>query len=457
MNQKNKTKCILIGIVVIGIILRIICAVRFEIDFFQIDLGIADSFDENYTDEFYDGIVNFNRDYLAYGGHLEYIFTIYNTGNLPDTNANQCYHPPLSQAMYAGFMKIESLFTDNNRFLVESLEFLSIIYSVLIILVSYKILKEIGFEDKDTIIPIAIITFHPTFIFLSRLVNTDGLLSLLILVSVLYLIKWYKNPSYKNVFILALAVGFSTMTKTSGVVMALPLFVIFMKKLKNSVDDTKVVVNILIQAVLFSLITLPMTFWYPIRNYLKFGQGLFGIAEALQELRVADNSFFARWMIGPEFLNAIYEMNASNVWSNLIISSINFAMNSYAVPYTLSMSTRITSVVLIVISIISIIMFSNKGENKDLKFILLITYISWVIGYIYFNISLPYSCTIHARYIITAIAIGSFYVGIFYKNIKNKNLKYTIIGITSLFVMLSIILFIFVLATKGNVTITVIL
>ena len=93
---------------------------------------------------------------------------------MPEINGNQCYHPPLSYMLFAAFMKCISLFTKSNKVLIESLEFLSIIYSILTIIVAYKIMKEIGFDDKQTILPIALLTFHPLFIFLSKLIKNDG-------------------------------------------------------------------------------------------------------------------------------------------------------------------------------------------------------------------------------------------------------------------------------------------
>lgn len=378
MKQKNNVKQILVGILIFGFILRLVFSILIDINIFQIDIGISkDNF--NYKDKnSYDRLVEFDRNYLTYGGHLEYILTIYKTGQLPNTNINQCYHPPLSHILFAGFMKCESIFTDNNKFLIESLEFLAIIYSMLTIIVVYKIMKKIGFDENQAILPISILTFHPLFIYLSRLVNTDGLVSLLILISVLYLLKWYKNPSYKNVTILAFAIGLGAMTKTSIIIMAVSLIVFYLKRLSKSIEDTKTVKNIIIQGLLFTVITLPMVFWYQFRNYYKFNQNLFGIVEALDTLKVANNSFKARWILNNELFNEVYEMNASNVWANLIISTINFSMESKAIPFLLSMVLRGLSLLLIILSIISIFKYTVKSENKDLLLILITIYITWI-------------------------------------------------------------------------------
>lgn len=448
MNQNKKVRNLIILIILIGLFIRIAVSCSFPINRFQYDIGIEELFNPNDSQN-YEALMGFDRNYLVEGGHLEYILTIYKMGHLPESNINQMYHPPLSQFLFAEFLKIESIFTDNSKFLLESLEFLTIVYSMLIIYVSYKIMKEIGFEDKDTIFPLLLLTFHPLFIYLARLVNTDGLVSVLILISVLYLIKWYKKPSYKNVIILGLAIGFGAMTKTSIIIMAVPLIFVYMKKIIESAGKDEPLKDIIIQGVLFSFITLPMVFWYPIRNYNKFGQAFFGIIEALDSLAITDSSFLGRWVLNHEFFNATLEPHASNVFSNLIISTINFAINSAAIPVLLYMPLRGISLVLITISILGMLRFTLKNENKSLLWILIVTYCTWIFGYIYFNVLMPYSCTMHARYVITAIVIGIIYIGILLKNTNSKPEKNFVQALTMIFIIISIVMFIYLIVMNS--------
>ena len=104
----------------------------------------------------------------------------------------------------------------------------------------------------------------------------------------------------------------------------------------------------------------------------------------------------------------------------------------------LLLSLRLLSIVLIIFEIISIFKYTFKKENRDLLSILFVTYVTWILAYIYFNISMPYSCTIHARYIITAILIVIIYIGILYNNAKNNFLKICIFVTSWLFEILSI-------------------
>ena len=81
MNQKNNSnaKKILIIIILLGVILRVGFALIFGVDAFQIDFGLGSPDVDILTDDYYDGIMNFDRKFLGEGGHIEYILTIYKT------------------------------------------------------------------------------------------------------------------------------------------------------------------------------------------------------------------------------------------------------------------------------------------------------------------------------------------------------------------------------------------
>ena len=61
------------------------------------------------------------------GNGLSYIEEIYENGKLPQDNEGQHYHPPFSQLIAAGWMKIGSVFTQNREELYESIQFLTVI------------------------------------------------------------------------------------------------------------------------------------------------------------------------------------------------------------------------------------------------------------------------------------------------------------------------------------------
>ena len=189
---------------------------------------------------------------------------------------------------------------------------------------------------------------------------------------------------------------------------------------------------------IFSLISLPLFFWYPIRNAIKFGQAPFAIATAFEELKCAKTDFASRWIINSEFFYNSLELDASNVWAYVINSSIIFCFGQGFMPDWVAILLKILSMFLIIISIIAIFKETRIKESNKLLYILAITYFSWIIGFIYFNISLPYSCTMHVRYIIVSMVIGIIYIGILYKNIERPLFKFLLKLLVILFNIISI-------------------
>lgn len=138
-------------------------------------------------------------------GHLGYIYTIFETGKLPETNDIQFYHPPLHHFISAQWLRIGDFLNIDIERNIEGVQVLTAIYSSLIILVVWQILKHIKIKDIYKILIIAIISFHPTFIIFAGLINNDILMTLLTFVIILYLLRWHEEANLKNTIILALS------------------------------------------------------------------------------------------------------------------------------------------------------------------------------------------------------------------------------------------------------------
>lgn len=406
-----------------------------KVYYLQYDLGIENTSDSDFG---YDSIMDIDRKYIKENGNLEYLVRVYKTGHMLESNSNQGYHPPLHHYISAGVMRICDLFGADNELKLESAEFPAFVYSILILLVIYKITKELEFKDKSTFIVMMLASFNPLLIYLSRLINNDPLVTLCTLASILVLIKWYKEPSMKLTVILALIVGAGASTKISIIVMALPLLVTYLKKMSEEIDDAQFTKRILKYGVIFTVITIPLVFWYPIRNAIKFGQPPFGVAAALPSFAVKNNDFINRWLINSEFFGQYLDYNASNVWSYVINSSILFSVNTaFLSNFTLS-AMRIITVAFIIIFITGMIKFFK--ENAIYK-ILIITFIAWFISFIAFNISLPYSCTMHSRYIVVLFVLGMIFIGKYYETTEDKKLKKLITILSTLYSIGAIAIF----------------
>lgn len=400
----------------------------------QYDLGIQ-NIEYNFN---YDNFFNLDREYVKENGNIEYLIRIYQTGKLLETNTNQGYHPPLHHYINAGVMRLFDLFGASNELKLEAAEIPAFIYSVLLMIVIYEITKELKLKDITKILVMLMVSLNPLLIYMSRLINNDMLVTLCVFVCLLYLLKWYKKPSFKNTCVLALAVGLGASSKTSIMVMFLPLVVTYFVKFFKSVEDTKMIKKILIYGLVFAIICLPLVFWYQLRNAIKFNQPLFGVVAATDEFKILNTDFINRWLVNGELFSRKLEFNASNVFSYVINSSIIFMIDTEFLSIGFLNFLRSINIILILISLVSLI----KNINKSFfDIILVITYLTWIGSFICFNLSLPYSCTMHSRYIVSAIIIGLIYIAKLYENTNKIWLKNLINILVVLYSLGTVVIF----------------
>ncbi len=366
------------------------------------------------------------------GNGLSYIFTIYDTGKLPDNNAGQNYHPPLHQILSAGWLKIISIFTQDFETMCESLQFLTLIYSMAIIVISYKIIEKLRVKDKYKILLMIIFAFHPIFIILSGTLNNDVLCLLLITWSILRLINWYRRPDIKNTTFLAIIIGLSVMAKTSGAIIALPTIYIFLlrmiKDIKRSDKKTLIFNRYVYLFIFFGCISLPIGLWYPIRNYLKFGQPILYVMDVNNpDLYVGDKSIFSR--LNPfsiEFFK-IY----CNPWVDFNIPTFLLKCSLYE-EYTWGMNfgiiyhiTIILNLVMIGVFLFSFINSLIKKEKRNLewKIAFAILIIFNFVSYLTMNFKLPYGCSMNFRYLLITVLVGAIFVYFMLDYYRRKNHK----------------------------------
>lgn len=398
---KINYKKILITIFIIASIFRIFFISFSKIDEFQYDVGVFNL--QNSED--YEKVYQRDKEFFLSNRHLDYILTIYETGQLPKTNDSQLYHPPFYHIISAAWLKVIDIFPFSAEIKLESLQIITCIYSIITLWILWKILEELEIEDKLKTIAMAVVGFHPIFVYMAGLINNDTLLTMFSMLSILYILKWYKNANYKNAIILSIIIGLGTLTKSSMLVnllvVAITFFIKFLEMLYNL--EYKKVKEIVFQGIVFSLIALTLILCFPIRNYLLFGQGFFVVHDAADWLYVGNENPLERFGIfNKDILNNVLEFDDQNILSYVIKSAIVFETNREVVFGTTIV--KYLSIILMIATLISMLKLLFTKEQKN--YILISTYFLWIIFFVSFNIQMPNSCSMHARYIITAIVIS---------------------------------------------------
>ena len=404
--KKDKYKIILILIFVIAILTRIVFINNTNIATFQFDVGIQ----KNYNDSIdYEGLYeNFDKDYNE-GRHINYIMQLYTNGSLPSKIIGQFYHPPLHHFIMAMNLKIMDIFTDSASFKFESMQFITLVYSVIILITLYKILEELNLDNKNKILPMLMFACYPLYIYLAGAINNDELVTMFALICLLYLMKWKKEQSIKNTIIIASTIGLGLMTKSSMYVMIIPAVYVYFKVLLEYVTSDKKSGILLLELLIFVVIAGVLGFWFQIRSYMN-GLDTLGIIEPYEYLSIANKSVVERFC----FVNP-FTMSDVNIWNNLMYTSINFGILSINNVYMGIM------IVLLITLIIDVLYYLFKDFEKNK--ILMVTFFSWWAFYFFLNIQMPYTCSMHSRYMLVPISIATIVLAKGLENEKNKIIK----------------------------------
>ena len=203
-------------------------------------------------------------------GHLGYIYKIYKHTALPEGNPMeqyQYYQPPFSHIVMGIWAKINGLFGMTEEVIAENLQVLALFFSTMILVIAYKIMKEITKSQKGILAGILVIAFFPYLLEYAGAVNNDTLSTLLGLVTVLYMIRWYKGPSWKNIIICALAIGCGMMAKLSVVMLAPAMACVFVYKIIKNKTNLLFYIK---QYLVFGVLSIPLGIWFPIKNLILY-------------------------------------------------------------------------------------------------------------------------------------------------------------------------------------------
>ena len=377
---------------------------------------------------------------------LSYILTIYEAGHLPQSNEGQYYHPPLHQLIGAVFLTIENIFINNMEedMAGESLQFLTLIYSMIILYVIYNIAKEMKLKEKHILYVMFITALHPTLIILSGSINNDELCVLLIMWSILRLIKWYKKADMKNTIFLAITTGLAVMTKTNGAIIAIPIIYIFLLKLYRELRKSKnkfiIIRKYLYLFAIFGIIALPIGLWYNVRNYILFKQPILYILDTQNtDLYVGNYSLLQRF---SPFSKEIFKMYCNafedyNILTYLIKCSLfgEFLWDNGKATHIYYTIAIIINIIFTIISLYCIIknMITKNKRKKVWKNTLFLLWITNIISFISMNLKLPYGCSMDFRYIVPTIFVQAIFICFELENIMRKNNKKEKIIFTYLF------------------------
>ncbi len=382
-------------------------------------------------------------------GHLEYLNHLFRLEGLPASNGGQFYHPPFAHIAGAVVAKLYALLTGEKNLdtIFESAKLIPCFSSGALLVACHRLFGEFGFSKRAKLIALTLIAFHPTFIILSASINNDMLMIFFFTTAFLYTIRWYKNPTYKNILLLALSIGCAMSTKFSGALVAFFTAAIFLIVLIRKFRD-KDAVRVIYQFTAFAAVCIPLGLWYHIRNLRLFGQALGYVARIPPEssLYVGDISFVERFLTIslPRMLGNVYcnPYDDFNIWEYTVKCAL-FG------EYTFSEKHDVFAVILIISSLLLIVfslgamvwlLFFDRSKNKLAVLSLTALWALLMASFVFFNIRYPFGCTMDFRYIVPTVITGAAFLGLLSDKLVSSRLS------KSIFICLTVILGVFCIA-----------
>lgn len=412
------------------------------------------------------------HDLYSFGGdkgHSAYIEHFYNNGfTLPDfdpTTKSQFYHPPLHHFLAALWMRLLTTFGMSYDRAIGSIQFLTLFYSTCCMLVSERIFTKLNMRGYGKVLAVALIAFHPTFIILSGSINNDILSVLFILLSLYTTICWYKEPTLRNILMIALSVGLGMTTKLSVALVAPPIAVVFLIKF---VSDKKKMFEHFGQFCVFGCVCLPLGLWFSVRNFVRFKVD-FNYVPRLSDTSdqfVGFRSVFERLLdysynpFETVFLNRITtgsDYFEYNPFVTLIKTSM-FGEYNYADTYqgitpfcTVLLVINVLLIAASIAAMVYCLIKKNGFMDRTMKIFFGFYHILLFVNFVIFSFQYPHTCSMDYRYIVPTCVIGAMFIGMLIGKVQEdypkkssvrKAIIYSLSGVTALFCLFSTVVYI---------------
>lgn len=386
---------------------------------------------------------------LNSSGHLSYIYYIFNNFKLPDSNEWQFSHPPLHHILSAVVVWLGNVFGFTIERSFENIQLLTVFYSSVSMLLGIKICNELGIKGKVLVLCSLILAFFPGMFILAGSINNDILMITLTLAGMLFLIKWYKKPSVTFALFCGLFNGLAMMTKVSAAMFAAAAALTVI--IKFFIDKNLKFNTVLLHALVFIVVLLPLGLWHPMRSYILFEQPLGYVAPIpiTNPLYNGDISLFKRIVL-PFSTDAtgvyVDVWTEYNIWSYILRNSL-FGEYYFGVE-GIAIFTVIANFVLILLSLVSLIILLCSKISINLNLPILSFYVVLLAFFVYFIIKYPFGCSMDFRYITPLFFIGVVFVGLGLQKVRLSNkfsntlFEYSAYISTAVLCLTSIIIFI---------------
>ncbi len=349
-------------------------------------------------------------------GHAGYILTIIQDKMLPQSNLRQYYQQPFFYIVCALVSSpVNAVLTSSDpEMLVDAGKIVSCASSCFVLMMVPSLCDEAELKNGWKTAAAAFTAFCPAF-FLSERITPDMLVTMLMTVALLYTLRWYRTPDWKNTVILAAVYGLAVMTKLSAGAAAIFTACVFILKFIGAVREGKFS-GLIVKFLVFGVISLPAGLWYSVRNFRKFDQKFGYVLEIPKdhELYTGDHSLFQRVII-PDIPNIFKTPYADvwedyNLWTYMLKSSL-FGEFKFEVPAFVPILLLFSALALCIPLTAGVVKGAFRFKDCRNQFFLSAACVIFMISIVSFVLKYPHGCSMDFRYMTFIVAPSAVLAG----------------------------------------------
>jgi len=380
-------------------------------------------------------------------GHLNYIKYLFNNNsNIPSVNSCwECYQPPLYYLFSSIFYTI---FSSTKISPIVSLQVISLIISVIVIISAYNIFK-ILFKNniKLIILSLSLFTFWSGNIIFSIRISNDVFFYLFTTLSLLFLFKWIIKPD-KNyeLYLSATFAALDMISKANGIIMWGIIGLLVIIKILKDKKDVKSILVFGFLPILF-VISILITFYNPIfrssndwfiGNISTLNSAL-RLNNTLQHFVVLDTStYFTQANISTWLDSSGRQYFTNYLFKTSLFGEFSYNQNQVAL--MLVLSTLLLIIILIFSTSFFIYLIKSKKSRGDNFFLLI--FLVFLASMVLLRFRYPYSSDNDFRFILPILIPFIIFISYLLNELekgKNQFLLISIYVLNILFIALNII------------------
>lgn len=374
--------------------------------------------------------------------HAEYIEYICRYLSLPEVDPraaglSQLYHPPLHHLLAGLWLRLQLALGSGYRRAVESIQLLTLLYSALCMPLCGRLFSRLGLRRRGLCLAMAVVCFHPAFIWMAGGVNNDILCVMLSLYALAATAEWAAAPSVRTIVPVALGVGLSMMAKLSGGLLAPGIAVVFLWRAGQDVRCSRRELGRYIRPfALFAAICVPLALWWQVKNAILYGTPLTYVPGMSDQ----SSQYIGQYSVWQR----LFGLPAESFRSPFILWEREGApFNEYSIPLA-TLKTAVfdetalfssgTAVGRLGLWASRLLFWSHAllalcgtvamGEavirrrwlgNAQLTAMLAVTAVVLSASYLSFCFGYAHTCTMNFRYLVPALVVGASFCGALYE------------------------------------------